>query len=102
MNPQEIIKLLQAKKRNRSDCGCMTGEGCGCEVNDYNAAIDDCISALSKIESKEAEYREALEKIKDVVAQPPDRIKLPITLEQYSEIRDRIIDIVQNAMKETK
>jgi len=36
-----LIKLKLPERRKDKDCHCLVGEGCGCEVFDYNKALDD-------------------------------------------------------------
>jgi hypothetical protein len=43
----EVIIKIQRKKRKQKDCWCMSGEGCGCAVDDYNEALDDVLQVLT-------------------------------------------------------
>ena len=45
--------------------------------------------------------RENLEEIQDILAQPPDRIST-ISIEDYAQIRQRVLDKLQEIIKETE
>lgn len=44
----ELLEKIE-KKRSYGKCYCECGEGCGCKIDDYNKAIDDCLSEVKKI-----------------------------------------------------
>ena len=52
-----------------------------------------------KLKNMEAKMKTILERIKDIIAQPPDRIS-HITIESYEKIRQAIFQAIDDFQKE--
>ena len=57
MNKLKRVDLIKfPEKKEEELCGCVSGEGCGCEVYNYNQALAD----LRKLNEGEVDIREII------------------------------------------